>query len=97
MSYISLGQFSADFDMDDELWAFYVVDATSGSISVSMQTINVDGIWIYIQRTDTNATNTVTLVPKTGQTINGASSYNLLIGERVMCVSLATAQNYLLV
>jgi hypothetical protein len=89
MAQLSVGYISSNVDLDLDNWDgynFFVIDATSGSITISMETIVGDGMNFYCQRIDTSA-NTVTFTPKAGQTVNGGSSYSLPVGTRVFCVS----------
>lgn len=96
MAGLSVGYINTTLDLNDDSWDgynFFVVDASSGSITITMENITADGINFYMQRVDASE-NTVTLQPESGQTLNGSSSYMLAIGTRVFCVS--ENSNYLI-
>ena len=97
MAQLSVGYITSNVDLDlNSLdgYNFFVIDASGGSITISMETIVGDGMNFYCQRID-SSTNTVTFTPKPGQTVNGGSSYSLPIGTRVFCVS--SNSNFLIV
>lgn len=66
----------------------YLVDATSGNITLTLPSYTGDGPNIMISRID-SSTNTVTIVAAdTGITVNGASSVSLNSHENVRLVML---------
>lgn len=96
MTSLDVGFINTTLDLNDDSWDgfnFFVVDASGGSITITMENITVDGIYFYLQRVDASE-NTVTLQPVGDQTLNGSSSYMLAIGTRVLCVS--ENSNYLI-
>lgn len=96
MANLQVGYINSNVDLDSGSWDgydFFVVDASGGSITISMETIVADGQAYYLQRVDSDLLTTVTLTPKSGQSVNGGSSYLLPIGTRIYCV--AANSNYL--
>lgn len=67
-------------------WNVYLIDATLGSITVTLPTPSADGENISLSRTDATG-NTVTVQGLLGETIDGASSYNLTAGNKLKVVA----------
>jgi hypothetical protein len=75
MSNVSVGELTTSVDMDNyDGFNYLFVDCSAGNITIDMTTLIFDGYYFIFNRRD-NSSNTVTLLPKTGQTINGTTSF----------------------
>lgn len=75
MSSYSYTTINSTCDMDQnglQWYDYYFVDATSGNITITLPTL-YDSSYFQMHRIDTSS-NTVTLVPQSGDTINNTSS-----------------------
>lgn len=68
-------------------WDTYILDASSNSITFTMQASSGDGPQFAFSRID-NTLNTVTIEAESGGSINGASTLTLAPYENVTLVSL---------
>lgn len=57
-------------------YEYQIIDATSGNLTLSLPQIPYDGIWTTFTRID-NSSNTVSIVPYSGDNIMGLSSLPL--------------------
>ena len=72
-------EITSNADMNNNTYAgfeYYFVDASSGSITITLPEILYDGTTFIMHRID-NSVNNVTLEAFTGQTVDGTSSVNM--------------------
>ena len=62
----------------DPGYSIYLIDATSGNITLTLPDINSDGLWFLFRRIDTINANSVTIQGySSGQTIDGLANFVL--------------------
>lgn len=72
-----------------EDYELYLIDGTTGSIQITLPYITCDGLYCRLRRIDTNASNTVTIVPSDpSQLINGNTQVTMDISSRGEVVSM---------
>lgn len=86
--YTSLVTSSIDLDYND-MFQHFVVDCSSGNINIDMTSLIYTGYYFIFNRIDTSS-NTLTLTARSGQTINGTTTYNVPIKGYTECVGLST-------
>ena len=80
---------TSDAHLDDlSGYNYFLVDASGGNISIHLQNITADGIYVTLTRIDSSPSNTVTIAGMNGQTINGAASVPLNTNSQFIPVSL---------
>lgn len=90
MSY-SYATINSTVDMEQnnlQYYDYYLVDGSSGNISITLPVL-YDGSYIQLHRIDTSS-NTVTLLPQSGETINGTSSLIFPINRYAQCVKIGS-------
>ncbi len=87
-SYTTLNT-TCDMELNNlQYFDYYFVDASAGSISITLPFL-YDGSYIQMHRIDTTS-NTVTLLPQTGETVNNTSSVLLPINRYAQCIKTST-------
>lgn len=82
-SYTTLNS-TCDMELNNlQYFDYYLIDASSGSISITLPFL-YDGSYLQFQRIDTSS-NVVTLLPQTGETLNGTSSVIFPINRYSQC------------
>lgn len=77
-----------DIDLDNESGSnYFIIDASSNNINISLPTIGSNGMNFEIIRIDSNLLNTVTFTPKTSQTVNNNSSTTFAVNSYASLVS----------
>ena len=71
-----------------EFYDYYLIDASSGNISITLPTA-YDSSYYQFQRIDTTA-NTVTLLPQSGDTVNSTSSLLFPINRYAQLIKIGT-------
>lgn len=87
-SYTTLNS-TCDMDQNNlQYYDYYLIDAATGNISITLPTL-YDGSYIQLHRIDTSS-NTVNLLPQSGETVNGTSSMLLPINRYAQCVKIGS-------
>lgn len=85
---------TSDADLDtptNQGYNYFFVDCTSNNVNITMQNILGDGMNYEITRID-NSSNTLTLTPKTGNTVNNLSSTT--ISPNITCNCVTSGMNW---
>lgn len=79
---------TTDGDLPED-YEFYIINAATTSIQIRLPYITTDGLYCRLRRIDTNASNTVTIVPSDpSQFINGNTQVIMDISSRAEVVSM---------
>lgn len=71
-----------------QYYDYYLLDASAGNISITLPVL-YDGSYIQLHRIDTTS-NTITLLPQSGETLNGTTSVLFPINRYAQCVKIGS-------
>jgi len=70
------------------------IDASSGSVTITLPSIDTDGLSLSLKRIDQVSTNIVTIIPSGSDTIDGVASTILNVNGNIQIMSIVSDSNW---